>query len=155
MRAIEFSITAESTSKDRICEIERIVGYAFPEDYVDFLLLNNGGRPSPQFERFEISPSEGTSSINFLYSADNIEYPSLELLHNWTEYRERIPVGTIPIGHDSFGNQILLGISSELSGKILFWDHDREGFQNQGNSFHNVTVMADSFAEFIDSLSAG
>lgn len=135
-------------------EIEREIGYAFPEDYVEFLLLHNGGRPSPEFETFYINDFEESSSVDFFYSCDHSTYPSLEILNKLAIYRERIPIGTVPIGKDSFGNQILLGVSSELADQVFFWDHEREGFTSSANSFHNIIKLSDSFEEFIDSLSS-
>jgi hypothetical protein len=59
-----------------------------------------------------------------------------------------------PISYDSFGNLILIAIKNADRGKIYFWDHEMEADPNQGEvpDYSNLTLIADSFDEFINSL---
>jgi hypothetical protein len=44
-------------------------------------------------------------------------------------YRDRIADDVIPIGSDSLGNQVCLGLKGKHKDKIDFWDYELEGSQ--------------------------
>jgi len=43
-------------------------------------------------------------------------------------YRERIPVGVLPIADDAGGNQVCLDVAGDFPGSVWFWDHEQRWF---------------------------
>ncbi len=39
---------------------------------------------------------------------------------------ERMPIGFLPIGIDTFGNLACLAVTGEDVGKVYFWDHEED-----------------------------
>ena len=64
-------------------------------------------------------------------------------------YKGRIPAGFLPIATDSFGNLILLKITSSNGGRVYFWDHEKE---EDLPTLRNMSKIADSFSQLIASL---
>src|SRR5699024_12370459 len=62
---------------------------------------------------------------------------------------DRLPEGFIPIGDDSNGNQICLGIKEPHYDHIYIWDHEDE--QDEPD-MSNMYFVANDIWEFLDSL---
>jgi hypothetical protein len=152
MREIKMEIAAEEIEPSDVSQLEHQLGISFPEDYKQFLIRYNGGRPDEGV--FHISEEEGDSSFGFLYSVHRNSCRVNEIIHNVKNYKNRIPNTMIPIGGDSFGNQILLGVFGEDRNKIYFWDHEKEGIDGPEDIRDPLTKLADSFEDFINGLKA-
>lgn len=62
----------------------------------------------------------------------------------------RIPLETLPIGMDSFGNLYCIVTQGENCGFIYFWDHD---WENEGRpDYTNMYFLAASFSDFLNQL---
>jgi hypothetical protein len=62
-----------------------------------------------------------------------------------------LPAELTPIADDSGGNLICIAVDRPNSGAVYYWDHEEEG---EAAPYSNVHVLADSFDEFLNSLSA-
>jgi hypothetical protein len=71
-------------------------------------------------------------------------------------YVGRIPDDLLWIMDDPFGNAICLGIRGIHRGRIYFWDHEMEpdpnGWDGQVDTEGNVSLIANSFTEFVAGL---
>lgn len=65
----------------------------------------------------------GTSIGMFFGEGDNFDQKHT-LTYNIDFYKERIPMGYLPIADDVFGNLILIAVSDKNIGKIYFWEHE-------------------------------
>ena len=128
--------------------VERFLGLKLPKAYRTFLLDVNGGKCSSN--SFFISEKEGEDSIRYFFGINEDE--SYDLLSCIKRYKKRVPLNMLPIANDSFGNLILLSISDPDYGKVYFWDHDWEVEDGQIPDYSNLTLIADSFEEFLNSL---
>ncbi len=133
---------------DKLAEFEAKAGVHLPNDYKDFLLQYNGGKPIPSFF-WIISREDGSSVYQFygLYSESNPI--SINTFKGDVNYG--IPDSMLPIGDDGTGNFICIGISAENIGNIYFLDHDKHSYHNP-NSLDGTTKLADSFNDFLFSL---
>ena len=128
--------------------VEREIGISLPQDYRDFLLAQNGGRPEPN--AFPINGLEnnpfGTIQV-FLGIEDAIESCNLD----WTyhTFSGRLPDNLIAIARDDCGDLICLSLYGEDAGSVIFWDRHQE---IEEPSYANVYHVADSFAEFLESI---
>ncbi|MEG0416678.1 MAG: SMI1/KNR4 family protein [Erysipelothrix sp.] len=93
-----------------------------PEQYRTFLSRYNGGfTPETTFKIRKVS-----SDIKGFYgigvNVENLDFSFLEKIHVLKEYLE---VGFLPIGTNSFGDYILIGLNDSNHGKVFFTYHDR------------------------------
>ena len=152
---IEIEDHLEPLSKEAIQNAESALGIKFPNEYVQFLLKYNGGRPeSDGFDiewrdNQEIGQHWRTSMLSWFLSIHDGNSANL-LRYNQITFRGRIPKGTIAIAYDCGGNLILLGVAGEYVGKVLFWVKDYEIEEGEVPGFDNVGFLANSFDEFIN-----
>lgn len=122
-------------------------GLALPASYKEFLLATNGGRP--ERDLFTITGFEGNSfgRIHIFFGL-NDPVVSCNLDWNIDVFRERIPVGLLPIATTEGVDKICLRVAGGRTGAIFYWDgHARAGERN-------LYFLADDFASFVSSLHA-
>jgi len=107
-----------------IKNIQNQYDFEFPEQYNNFLLKYNGGKtPETSFRINKIS-----SDIKGLYGVAKADQ-----FYNYNFYLDKpfflnfLADGFVPIGHNSFGDFILIGIGENNMGKIFFYYHDKAG----------------------------
>jgi len=125
---------------------ERKLGYSLPEDYREFLLQFNGGKPSPSSLR--LSDGSVTTIRAFYAVAPPSQTMSLE--RQIGQYRNRIPPRFIPIGEDPGGNRICICLNGKHYGQVFFWDHEMESDEVADN--RNMTFVASTFSSLLDGL---
>ena len=145
----------EALSLQAIQNAEKSLGVKFPDQYIQFLLKYNGGRPEPAGFDIEwrtnqpMSEDWRTSMLSWFLSIYNGDETNL-LEYNKISFSGRIPKETIAIADDCGGNLILLGVSGEYKDKILFWVKDDEVEEGGVPGFENVGFLANSFDEFLN-----
>lgn len=143
MRELTFTKQNNPVDPAAISKAEDRIGYAFPDDYIRFLLRYNGGMAKEGI--FEI-PGRGQSSVIF-FGVDTKESYS-DLVLNFDDYKFRLPAKTLPIGADPGGNLVCLVMIND-DWWVYFWDHEKE---NSPPTVANMFLLNGSFSEFIDSL---
>jgi hypothetical protein len=157
---IEFSRRFEMTDNARLSQFEAQHGFRFPSDYRDFLLKHNGGMPvNNRFISKYFGPQNTFVVRRILPLADKekVGFENLEsVLTTLTVEQRRIPAGMVPIASDGFGNLFLIAVSHADTGKIFFWDHEREADPDDDEVLahppRNLSLVADTFTEFLVSL---
>lgn len=139
------------TSTEDITAFEARRKIVFPEDYRQFLLKSNGGRPIPDV--FDVPGFEFRGgTVNAFYGLHNGPYSRLEQAIEM--YAGRIPADLIPIAAEDCGNIVCIGWKGKRRGKVYFWDHENELDENgRGRTdYENVYIVANSLGEFLDKL---
>ena len=134
---------------DVLKSIENYLGFKFPDKYKIFLLSCNGGETKKKIFFFQKDTLNG-SILDRLFGVVSNEYESI--LIYLKDYRTRIPDNFCPIGADPGGNLILISVKGPDYGKIYFWDHEMEVDEGEEPDYSNLTLIADSFTDFINSL---
>lgn len=75
----------------------------------------------------------------------------MNLLEKLKTYSARIPDNMFPIANDDLGNLILV-VKRPERGKVYFWDHEMEVAEGEIPDYSNLTLISDSFDDFINSL---
>ncbi|WP_010299799.1 SMI1/KNR4 family protein [Candidatus Odyssella thessalonicensis] len=147
---IKLENSSPTLSKETLECLERFWEFNLPKTYKVFLLEKNGGFPKEKHFNFK-GQDEGSVLQAFLGITLNED---LDLLETLKVYNGRIPTWSFPIAYDTFGNLILLSVKGPDRGKIYFWDHEMEADPAQGEvpDYSNLTLIADSFNEFINNL---
>ena len=128
--------------------IEDYLDFTFPKGYRNFLLKFNGGYSDKNTFNFKNS-SEG-SCLDILLGFIQGRYKNALLYKKL--YSNRIPNNTFPIGLEGGGNLVLISVKGSDRGKIYFWDHEEEAYEDEEPDYSNLTLIADSFDEFLDGL---
>lgn len=148
---ITMSNTKPNLSETEISKFEKSVGFNLPESYREFLLMYNGGKPTPKY--FVIPEwEEPYSLINDFWRISPGEWDDLQ--EQVELFEGRFPQGFISIARDPGDNQVLLGLIDEYRGKVYFWDHENEGNSNSKNpeDYGNIYLLSNSFEGFINQL---
>lgn len=96
--------------------------------------------------------SYADSVVDWFLSLEKQGPVSLEVYLSW--YKERMPDHLIPIAFDPFGNLVCLSIRRNDRGAVYFWDHEGEALVVGAKQpyYGNLSLVADSFNEFLNSL---
>lgn len=130
---------------ESILEIEfKKIDCSLPFCYKKFMLAYNGGITKKKIFLYGI---DSGSILERLFGFTKIKH--YDFWYYYTVYANRFPSNCIPIGCDPGGNLILLSVKGEDYGKVYFWDHEME---TEPADYSNLTLIADSFEEFINSL---
>jgi hypothetical protein len=136
----------------QIQAFEQSYGHALPDDYRQFLLDVNGGRPDRAHREFD----QGV--VNCLFGLDDTDDERDLADHaNWT--RPTLPSPDLLfIGHDDGGNQLLLALAGDHRGEVWYMltgDDARPDDANPRVLWHDrrdLRKVADSFEQFMRSL---
>jgi hypothetical protein len=169
---IAFATQFGPISESKIARFEAFAGITLPRTYRDFLLKYNGGVPANQ--KFVSKYRPGADHFYIVHTLLPIGTRKRFGFDNLKAYFEtyktkqwRVPDEMIPIAGDLFGNLFCLVVTGPNTGKIYFWNHEREpgasdeedelecaedGLKCEVEGFPNMTLIADSFEEFIHEL---
>ena len=148
---IEMIRPSTPTTDEIITEFEDQHNLKLPEDYRDFILEVNGGRPvkSWQFDFVEVGDTDSTSSIiNYFLSFSN-EYNGVQPSYRDRVENEEIPPDMVPIAIDPGGNLILISAAGEDFGTVCFCDHELE---DSDTGYMIISPIEKSFTKFLQSL---
>jgi hypothetical protein len=135
---------------------ENLFGGRLPEDYREFLAACNGGYVGGALWFMGPSPA-GEAAEAGIHHIGGFRAEDYFSLHSARQaYDGRIPRDLAWIMDDPFGNAICLGVAGEHRGRVFFWDHelepDDERWDGSVESAGNLTVLANSFTEFVAGL---
>ena len=132
---------------------EKSFEHRLPDDYRQFLLDVNGGQPGNASCEFD----QGV--VNCLFSLEDTEDDSSDLATRANRERASLPSpDLLLIGHDDFGNTLLLALAGEHRGEVWFMltgDDARPDDANPRVAWHDrrdMRKLADSFEQFMRSL---
>lgn len=127
------TFTSEITDEE-IRNVELKLKFEFPEDFKEFIKINNGGYPEKDI--FKLNGLN--ESINhFLTFKENVRGNIIN--SNVLEDLEGIRDTFVAIATDSFGNDIVFNREDK---KIMFYEHEEEA----------KYYLADTFTEFLELL---
>lgn len=136
------------TERD-ISMLEAQTGIKLPDDYKQFLLQHNGGRPSPK--RFVTRDKKVESMVaKFIPLADIPDDNLREEIEGITQARQ-IPANLIPIAIDPADNRVVLSVSGKDCGKVYYWSWDEED-EDHEPSYNYMRLIADSFNDFVKQM---
>lgn len=145
---IEMIDSGPEIPEEALTLLESFIGVKLPKPYFQFLGKNGGSYPDP--DSFKFYGEDYGSSIQRFYGVNRND--SYDLVKHIKLYRNRIHSDFIPIACDPGGNQICLAVKGRNREKIYFWDHELEKDDGEECDYSNMTLIANHFDEFINSL---
>ena len=120
----------------KVNNLQRRYGIELPEQYRLFLYKYNGGEtPETSFRLARVS----SDLRGFLGLGVADKYFQFEHYFDSDEILAFVSEGIFPIGKNSFGDLLFIGINEEHSGEILFRYHDKP---------KGLIKLKDSFSDF-------
>ncbi|HID7800733.1 TPA: SMI1/KNR4 family protein [Proteus mirabilis] len=132
-----------------ISQLQSIVDYTIPSEYIDFIKKYNGGQPEP--DSFNIKEIDDASTIDRFLGVKKEKNKSNDIFYFVKLYKNRIPSEYMPIAYDIGGNLILIELASDKA-KVFFWDHELEADEGEEPRLDNIYYLAGSIDEFLSNL---
>jgi cell wall assembly regulator SMI1 len=154
-------LPAGPTTETEIGKFEKHIGHRLPDDYREFLLKHNGGRPEPDAFTLTIWGHAEEDVVMCLFpmrelSVGTVEVEDLEELRSWPVhcawddlkndlknlYEKELDEAILPIGTDGSSNYFCVVLDGPRRGNILFLEHEMA----------ETEFLADSFSAFLACL---
>lgn len=153
---VKFSPIETKERNKLLSYLEKLTG-GLSKDYHDFLLhygSNVRFDNMVSFRSIEPSPwadDKGLDDIEYFYGLSNtiVGYNIFEAIYT---YKNDLKMKFIPIGFSSGGNQICICNKGRREGTIWFWDHNVDPIFDEEKIISGLTLVANDFNNFIDSL---
>jgi hypothetical protein len=146
---VSLTIFNPPADEARVVALETRLGTRLPEEYRQFLLDFNGGRPSPACFKLALRAGPYTDSmVDWFLSVHVADKSNIDTVLGWLENRK--PPVLLPIAIDPGGNIVMLGIKGDVRGKVYFWHQDYE--PGNDHDWSNIDLIADSFDAFMSGL---
>jgi hypothetical protein len=134
-------------SQEDLRSFEKKHGIALPSSYREFLLAANGGRP--ERDLLTIVGLEGNPLARIhLFFGLNDPVESCNLDWNLDVFRDRIPMGLLPIATTEGTDKICLSVGEERVGALFYWDGHAQAGQR------SLYFLADDFPSLLSMLQA-
>ncbi|MCG9873862.1 MAG: SMI1/KNR4 family protein [Leptospiraceae bacterium] len=141
---IRIKANKQKIDEERVLKFESEFKLKLPDDYFEFLIQNNGGKPDLNILDVD---NFGQININNFFGFDLKDKESnLEFCYDM--FKNRIPIGILPIAESEGGNIICISLTKEV-GSIYFWDHEMEADEGEKPDYSNMYKISDSFSSFI------
>jgi hypothetical protein len=152
MRKMELRDGFGPLTEERVVAFEQQLGTRLPEDYREFLLETNGGRPTvPAVFRYADRSGPYTDSVvNWFYGLHEGHHYRLD--ESLTYGRAVIPSELFAIADDPGGNSICLVATGPERGKVYFFVNDGAGDADPELNRKQLHRISDSFEAFLDGL---
>ncbi len=131
--------SGDPITESDISEFEATYKVQLPEDYKDFLVENNGGRPEKNFFPFQDDGFIIAWFFNLKNGKDTLEW-TLQLL--WIA-EQTIPRNLLPVARGQGADFYCICLDSNNYGKVFLW---------YGNIDEEPFEVASSFSELVDGL---
>jgi hypothetical protein len=133
-------------TQDQVELVERLIGAKLPASYIAFLMSSNGGYPEVSMFRDRTKGSCQEWEVDHFFhifsdlnSTNNVVW---QYRHRWNGAAREI----VPIADDGLGNLVCLDLTESEAARVIVWVHDDPDLP--------FVEVADSFEEFVDSLTA-
>jgi hypothetical protein len=133
----------ECTDSD-INEFEEYFQIAIPQAYRSFLKQWNGCIVSPENEVFlakEELPGGSEIVVGMFLTFDKRDSKLTSVYNTWEDFGDLIPIGSMPIALDAFGNLILM----ELESTLMSWILMEARFLDEQWKVYDLAVTLDEF----------
>lgn len=138
----------KSATVSQISSLEKQLGCRLPDEYRNFLITRNGGRPNPpyvQIPGIEDIDNVGVGDIFGLFGTAKTENSLLWAIPNLGRL---LPSGYLPIACDS--DLFTLSLRKKDFGCIHFWFHETDQVDDNGRYLEGAPhLLAGSFDEFL------
>lgn len=156
MKAIEMLDVKEEAGLKELCQVEAKLNVKLPNDYKEFLLKYNGGRPAKDcFPLIDCLNDEeqniDISTISLFYNvADDLINNIIN--ENIAFRKSKAMFDLVTVGETVRGGRICICISGADYGKVYLCCCETDGTYDQNQPCDKKYLIASRFTDFINSL---
>jgi ankyrin repeat protein/predicted DNA-binding WGR domain protein len=137
-----------TATQQQIKALEKRIGCKLPEEYRDFLMKYNGGRPNPRFVRVPGIKGIANVGVDTLFHLQPSQRGVDELSHEIARCQKLLPQGHLPIAGSS--DLFTLSLKPKTFGAVYWWFHETDEADDDGNYLESAGhLLAGSFDEFL------
>ena len=151
MKKLDIEFSGGLSCEEELLKFEEFIHANLPDSYREFLLLHNGCIPAGTSDTFTTSTNiivGNQITVEQFYSLRDDKTPLLSLYKAVQDSIHIVPVTTVPIAHDSFGN--IIGLEWETD--QVNWTLCQEGYPF--DLYRNFDLGV-NFTQFVESLGSG
>lgn len=156
MRNLEIITSQSRLTESALDTLAKEIGATLPADYGKFLLTYNGGSPNKRLFAVLGNPYDEHALLRYFLALDSDEFTDIRRFRDvYQIHARRIPSHLLPIASDEAGNVICIAIQGKAYGSVYYWDAEDEQDELSGEQEpydENIYLLAQSFTEFLDSL---
>jgi cell wall assembly regulator SMI1 len=132
---------------EQISRLEEALGHELPNDYKDFQIRENGGKPSLNGIKLPLETLLNGTVLSYLHGI-NHAYAAYTVSEARRRVNGELGANFIPIGEDPAGNYFVMNLSPAEHGAVYFWN--RDAFEDEADAA--MVKIAESFSDFINLL---
>jgi len=135
-------------TEKQVAAFEKRLGSPLPDEYRQFLLTTNGGRPNP--DCVAVPGVEGIDNVGVgaLFHLQPAKPGADELGYELENTGKLLPDGHLPIAGSS--DLFTLSLKPETHGCVFWWFHETDEVDDDGNYLESAGhLLAGSFDEFL------
>ncbi|MFO1485502.1 MAG: SMI1/KNR4 family protein [Verrucomicrobiaceae bacterium] len=151
MMTLDIELCGGPACETDLLKFEDFIHAHLPSSYRAFLLLHNGCIPASTTDTFTTKTNiivGNQITVEQFYSMRDDKHPLLSLYQVVQDLVGVVPVTTVPIAHDSFGNVVGLDWETDQ----VNWTLCQAGYPFD---LHRNFDLGVNFVEFVDSLGSG
>jgi len=135
-------------TEQQIASFEKRLGCPLPNEYRQFLLTVNGGRPNPDCVAVPGVADIDTVGVGALFHLQPTQPGADELQYEWEETGKYFPQGHLPIAGSS--DIFTLSLKPKTFGCVYWWFHETEEVEDDDHYLESAGyLLAGSFDEFL------
>ncbi|SFT04260.1 SMI1/KNR4 family protein [Marininema halotolerans] len=137
MKSINWEDPDEPINDNDILEVEKLLGFSFPLDYVEIAKQYHGATIEPS--RFNYGEEGFRGYIDSMLSFDSEEYESIQRLSLEFLKNRDMPDKVVPFGMDAAGNLICFDYSKNSRNPcVVYWLHEENRLAYICNTFTDL-----------------
>lgn len=142
-------------TREEVLQYGKQMKVVFPEEYINFLLISNGGTPEEDlvFDFIDkVSNKKNCTDVRefyVFYTDGDTSYDDIVKVNTIMKSEGQISNEYFVIADDSAGNPICIKTEGNDKGSVFLCDHELEDAES---GFLFMSKIADSFDEFINLL---
>ncbi len=139
---------AKKATESQIKSLEKQNGSPLPDEYRQFLLSTNGGRPNPDCVAVPGMAGIANVGVGALFHLRPSQPGGDELTYELANIGNLLPAGHLPIAGSS--DVFTLSLRPKTFGCVYWWFHETEEVDDDGNYLESAGyLLAGSFDEFL------
>lgn len=139
---------AKQATESQIKSLEKQIGGPLPDEYRQFLLTANGGRPNPDCVAVPGMAGIDNVGVGALFHLRPSQPGGDELTYELANIGKLLPAGHLPIAGSS--DVFTLSLKPKTFGCVYWWFHETEEVDDDGNYLESAGyLLAGSFDEFL------
>ncbi|OAI54635.1 hypothetical protein AYO47_09910, partial [Planctomyces sp. SCGC AG-212-M04] len=138
----------KAATESQVASLEKRLGCRLPEEYREFLLTRNGGRPNPPYVQIPGVPGIDNVGVGVIAGLFGTADTTNSIAWGIEHLGQSLPAGHLPVAWDS--DLFTLSLRKKDFGCVHFWFHETDEVDDDDRYLESAShLLAGSFDEFL------